>query len=84
MKVAGNVAAGVPAKAAPGYDKHSLKPRRRRHAPKAPIWAHNILMDRVPYRALGQNYFDERDKQAVERPLVRRLEQLVLNAPGAA
>ena len=44
---------------------------------------HTILVSRLPpaarrhgYEDLGANYFDERDRQAVERRLVRRLEAL--------
>jgi hypothetical protein len=32
------------------------------------------LSRREPYQDLGANYFDERDRQAVQRRLVRRLE----------
>ncbi|MCZ7572832.1 MAG: IS110 family transposase [Ardenticatenaceae bacterium] len=35
-----------------------------------------ILTRRESYQDLGANYFDERDRRAVERRLVRRLEQL--------
>jgi transposase len=37
---------------------------------------YHVLRDRVPYRDLGSTYFDERDRQQVERRLVRRLERL--------
>ena len=38
---------------------------------------YHILRDRIPYRDLGSNFFDERDhRQQVERRLVRRLERL--------
>jgi transposase len=37
---------------------------------------YHVLNKREPYRELGNNYFDERDRQAVERRLVRRLQQL--------
>jgi transposase len=36
----------------------------------------HLLTRREEYRELGGNYFDERDKQAVTRRLVQRLEQL--------
>jgi transposase len=35
-----------------------------------------VLTRREPYRELGGNYFDERDRKAVERRLVARLEHL--------
>ena len=37
---------------------------------------YHVLRDDTDYADLGGNYFDERDRQAVERRLVRRLEQL--------
>lgn len=37
---------------------------------------YHVLTEDVDYRELGGNYFDERDRQAVEKRLVRRLEQL--------
>jgi transposase len=37
---------------------------------------YHILSRKEPYQDLGANYFDERDRQAVQRRLVRRLEQL--------
>jgi transposase len=37
---------------------------------------YHVLSRRDPYQDLGANYFDERDRQAVQRRLVRRLEQL--------
>ena len=40
------------------------------------VIAYHVLARREPYQDLGANYFDERDRQAVERRLVRRLEQL--------
>jgi transposase len=36
---------------------------------------HAVAEDTV-YKELGGNYFDERDRQAVQKQLVRRLEQL--------
>jgi transposase len=36
--------------------------------------AYHILTRHEPYHDLGANYFDERDRQAVERRLVHRLE----------
>jgi transposase len=35
-----------------------------------------VMTRHEPYQELGGSYFDERDRQAVERRLVRRLEQL--------
>jgi transposase len=40
------------------------------------IIIYHLLTKREPYRDLGTNYFDLRDRQAVERRLVRRLEAL--------
>ena len=40
------------------------------------IIAYHLLMEGTVYRDLGANYFDERDRQAVERRLVHRLEGL--------
>jgi transposase len=37
---------------------------------------YHVLRDHVPYRDLGSNFFDERDRQRVEQRLVRRLERL--------
>lgn len=37
---------------------------------------YHVLTRREPYQDLGANYFDERDRQGVERRLVKRLEQL--------
>jgi transposase len=37
---------------------------------------YHILSRQEAYQDLGANYFDERDRQAVQRRLVRRLEQL--------
>ncbi len=37
---------------------------------------YHVLRDQQPYTELGGNYFDERDRQATERRLVRRLEKL--------
>src|SRR5690348_11207566 len=37
---------------------------------------YHLLRDGEDYRDLGSNYFDERDRQAVERRLVQRLEVL--------
>ncbi len=42
------------------------------------VIAYHVLNRREPYRDLGPNYFDEHDRQAVERRLVRRLEKLGL------
>ena len=40
------------------------------------VMVYHVLMRRVPYHDLGPNYFDERDRRAVERRLVRRLKAL--------
>jgi transposase len=40
------------------------------------IIAYHVLQRQQPYQDLGSNYFDERDRSAVERQSVRRLEQL--------
>ena len=52
------------------------------------VMAYHILTRHEPYRDLGANYFDERDRQAVERRLVHRLEALgytvSLQPPGSA
>jgi transposase len=40
------------------------------------IIAYHLLTEGTVYRDLGGNYFDERDRQAVERHLVHRLEGL--------
>lgn len=40
------------------------------------VIVYHVLTRHEPYQDLGVNYFDERDRQAVERRLVRRLEQL--------
>jgi len=37
---------------------------------------YHVLRCRVLYAELGENYFDERDRQAIKRRLVRRLETL--------
>ena len=37
---------------------------------------YHVLRDQQPYNELGGNYFDERNRQATERRLVRRLEKL--------
>ena len=36
--------------------------------------AYQFLIKHEPYRELGANYFDERNRQAVERRLLHRLE----------
>jgi hypothetical protein len=38
------------------------------------IIAYHVLMEGTVYRDLGANYFDERERQVVERRLVHRLE----------
>jgi transposase len=40
------------------------------------VIAYHLLRDGAEYADLGGNYFDERDRRAVERDLVRRLEKL--------
>jgi transposase len=40
------------------------------------VIAYHLLTRRTPYEELGDNYFDERDRQAVKRRLVQRLEDL--------
>jgi len=37
---------------------------------------YHILHRRQPYQDLGSNYFDERDRAAIARQSVRRLEHL--------
>jgi transposase len=37
---------------------------------------YHVLLEQKPYQDLGTNFFDERDRQAVEKGLVRRLERL--------
>ena len=38
--------------------------------------AYHLLQRREPYQDLGSNYFDERERGAVARQSVRRLERL--------
>jgi hypothetical protein len=50
---------------------------------------YHVLRDHKAYSELGGNYFDEHDRQATERRLVRRLEKLgyeveLKSAPPAA
>ncbi|GAC1361072.1 MAG: IS110 family transposase [Ktedonobacteraceae bacterium] len=40
------------------------------------IIIYHVLQEREGYQELGGNYFDERDRQATEKRLVRRLEKL--------
>lgn len=40
------------------------------------VIAYYVLTRHEPYRELGENYFDEHDRQKVERRLVHRLEKL--------
>jgi transposase len=40
------------------------------------VSAYHLLRDAQPYHDLGGRYFDERDRHAVERRLIRRLEAL--------
>jgi transposase len=37
---------------------------------------YHVLRDRSTYQDLGSSYFDERDRQAVQKQLVRRLERM--------
>ena len=43
------------------------------------VIVYHVLMRHEEYHELGGNYFDERDKQAVTRRLVQRLEKLGYN-----
>src|SRR5882762_2919052 len=36
----------------------------------------HVLQDQKPYQELGSNFFDQRERQAVEKRLVQRLEKL--------
>jgi transposase len=65
-----------------GAQYHRLAARRGKKKAAIAV-AHSILViiyhvlkRREPYCELGANYFDERDRQAVERRLVHRLERL--------
>jgi len=40
------------------------------------VAAYHVLTRKEPYRELGVNYFDERERTAVERRTIRRLERL--------
>jgi transposase len=40
------------------------------------VMVYALLTQRVTYHELGGQYFDERDRQSVQRRLVRRLEAL--------
>jgi transposase len=40
------------------------------------VIAYHIIKDRVPYQDLGAQYFDERNREAIERRLVARLQAL--------
>jgi transposase len=40
------------------------------------IIAYHVLQRRQPYQDLGSHYFDERERSAIVRQSVRRLEQL--------
>jgi hypothetical protein len=72
---------------------HRLVPRRGRnkaavavgHSTLVIVW--HLLQHDCPFVGLGSTYFDERDRAATERRLVRRLEQLGysvhLNRPAA-
>jgi transposase len=50
---------------------------------------YHVLQEQQPYAELGDNYFDERERHAIEKRLVRRLERLgyevaLTPAPSAA
>jgi hypothetical protein len=50
------------------------------------VFAYHVLRHGTPYRGLGSNYFDERDREAVAKRAIRRLERLgfsVTVAPAA-
>ena len=40
------------------------------------VMIYHMLSEHTSYNELGGNYFDERDRQATEKRLVRRLEKL--------
>jgi transposase len=40
------------------------------------VMIYHMLAEHVPYTELGESYFDEHDRQATEKRLVRRLEKL--------
>jgi hypothetical protein len=40
------------------------------------VIVYHVLLRHAPYRDLGANYFDEHDRDSVQRRLVRRLERL--------
>jgi transposase len=42
------------------------------------VIAHHLLLDQRDYQDLGVNYFDQRDRAAVQQRLIRRLERLGL------
>jgi hypothetical protein len=45
-------------------------------ARRIPVIVYHILRDHEPYHDRGASYLDQRDRQAVERRLVRHLEAL--------
>ena len=65
-----------------GAQYHRLAARRgkteggRRRRSHHPGHRYHLLKDGTTYEDLGGDYFDERDQDAVERRLVRRLEAL--------
>lgn len=83
-------AALVEAARAAGRTKHTYRGAQyrrlapRRGAKKAAVAvghsllviAYHVLKDQTPYRDLGVGYFDDRDRQAVQRRLTGRLEAL--------
>jgi transposase len=40
------------------------------------VIVYHVLVEETDYQELGGNYFDERDRQAIQKQLVRRLEKL--------
>jgi transposase len=40
------------------------------------VIVYHVLAEETDYRELGGNYFDERERQAIQKQLVRRLEKL--------
>lgn len=61
---------------------HRLAPRRGKKKASVAVGhsilviAYNLLSNGTIYKDLGGNYFDERDRQTVERRLTRRLEDM--------
>lgn len=62
---------------------HDVSNARENHSYDSIYMGHTILViiyhvlhQQKPYDELGGNYFDERERQATEKRLVRRLEKL--------